>query len=394
MNPAAQLVLTRFYAGAVVVASLLDGEGVTGSSLSRGRSVRLAAFTEFPASRAATARHGLVGIVALMFATGLLAQTLSEDQSLQKATQAGTGTVAPADSPSARVDPNTANSPFAGIGSLNILSNGSSFIGTGVAISPWFVLTAGHNLDANDNGVVDPGLQITFNLNAGGNLSSTISAAEFYLDPSFTGFLNPTVNGDLGLLRLSQALPPTVPLYPLWSATLTVGQVFTVAGYGQSGTGDTGYTIGASLATKRTGQNVVDSFWQAGGHDEVFIYDFDSPSTVGSAGGSLGNGIETLIGPGDSGAPLFIYSGGQYFVAGINTFTMGGNNGRFGDQGGGILLEPHLAWVEATAAIPEPADTAFLFGWGGLIFVVGRRISTAWPTPFNRSTPPEGAGES
>ena len=242
-----------------------------------------------------------------------------------------------------------------------------------MAISPWYVLTAGHNLDTNDDGVVDTGISISLSLNAGSNQSSVLSVSQFSLCPGFTGFLNPSVTKDLGLLRLSQPLPANVPVYPLWNMPLTVGQTFAIVGYGQSGSGDFGYSVSASLSTKRVGENVIDSFTQVAGQNVVFIYDFDAPTTVGLVGGSLGNGVETIIGYGDSGSPLFLSSNGQYYLGGINTFTQGSGLGLFGDQGGGIPLYPYLDWIGSTAgvaAVPEPT-TISLLGIGLVVFAVG-----------------------
>ena len=300
------------------------------------------------------------------------AQLASDFGSIYKAIQAGTGTLSPSDSPAERVDPNTFSSPFAGVGSLTITSGGNSYIGTAVAISPWYVLTAGHNLDTNDDGVVDTGISIGLSLNAGSNQSSFLSVSQFALCPGFTGFLNPSVTNDLGLLRLSQPLPAGVPVYPLWNAPLTVGQTFTTVGYGQSGSGDFGYSISASFSTKRVGGNVIDSFTQAAGQNAVFIYDFDAPATIGTVGGSLGNGVETIIGYGDSGSPLFLNINGQYYLGGINTFTQGSGLGLYGDQGGGIPLYPYLDWIGSTAgvaAVPEPATTSLYVGL--VVYAVG-----------------------
>ena len=68
---------------------------------------------------------------------------------------AGDETALPADSPAARLD-------TLGSGSLAISSAGFSYKGSATAISPNWVLTAGHNLDLNDNGSPDNGLSVSF----------------------------------------------------------------------------------------------------------------------------------------------------------------------------------------------------------------------------------------
>ncbi len=77
---------------------------------------------------------------------------------------------------------------------------------------------------------------------------------------------------------------------------------------------------------------------------------------------SLGNDLETIIGPGDSGGPAFIETADGLVLVGINTFTEG-FGGRFGDIGGGVLVDPeNLDWILTTTGIPEPA-AALLVIW-------------------------------
>lgn len=246
---------------------------------------------------------------------------------------AGGETASPTDSPALRVDPLGAASPFNSIGALAISSGGFSYRGSGTAISPNWVLTAGHNLDLNDNGTPDAGLNISFNLPGFG----VYSASGFYTAPGFTGFGNPSVQRDLGLLYLSTPLPAGV-LYPSLNGSLQIGSQVTLVSFGRSAYGDYGYTTFASLTDRRIGQNRIDSFHLddlGGGFPAIFRYDFDSPDSTGLPGGSLGNNLETLIGPGDSGGPLLLDNGGGYSLVGVNTFIEG-YGGRFGDIGGGV----------------------------------------------------------
>jgi hypothetical protein len=267
---------------------------------------------------------------------------------------AGDETALPADSPVIRLDTQGGSSRFNAVGSLSIGSGGFSYIGSATALSPNWVLTAGHNLDLNDNGSPDNGLSISFNLPGFG----TYSASSFYTCPGFTGFGNPSIQRDIGLLYLSTPLPSGVN-FPSLQGHLQVGDQVTLVGFGRSGYGNYGYTTDASLTDRRVGANVVDSFApddQGGGFNALFYYDFDSPLTAGLPGGSLGNNIETIIGPGDSGGPLLLFDGSGYALAGINTFTEG-YGGRFGDIGGGVVLDPYLDWIGQTTSlvIPEPS---------------------------------------
>ena len=278
---------------------------------------------------------------------------------------AGAGSFSPADSISNRLDPNTTDSLYAGVGSLAIDSLGSSLLGSGVAISPWHVLTAGHNVDTNDDGAVDPDWSGSFQLNFGSSLSHLIPIESATLAPTFTGFLNSSVNDDLAVLNLAQRLPDGVPYYNMWNEIIEMGLQFSMVGYGQSGDGVTGYTIAADGGLKRVGGNRVDSFWgddDGGPLDEIYIYDFDAPETFDLVDGTIGNLEESLIGQGDSGSPAFIESDGQLYIVGINTFTMGAGNGRFGDQGGGVLIYPYQGWIASITAVPEPSSTGLILG--------------------------------
>jgi hypothetical protein len=287
------------------------------------------------------------------------------------AIMAGGETAFPADSPAARLDPLGNSSAFNAVGALAISSGGFSYIGSGTAISPNWVLTAGHNVDLNDNGSADPGLSINFNLPGFGSYA----ASAFYTCPGFTGFANPSVQRDLSLLYFATPLPAGI-LYPILQGNLHTGSQVTLAGFGRSGFGDYGYTTLASLTDRRIGQNVIDSFQpddHGGGFPAIFLYDFDSPDSTGLPGGSLGNNLETLIGPGDSGGPLLLGDGSGYSLVGVNTFIEG-YGGRFGDTGGGVVLEPYLDWISQTTglAVPEPSISRALLA--GLVILFSQYI--------------------
>ena len=271
---------------------------------------------------------------------------------------AGDENALPADSPANRLDTLGAASPFNAIGSLSISAGGFSYIGSATAISPNWILTAGHNLDLNDVGSPTPGLSISFNLPGFG----TYAASSFYTCPGFTGFGNPSIQNDLGLIYLATPLPVGV-FYPSLNGSLSTGTEFLMAGFGRSGYGNYGYTTPATLTDRRIGYNVVNSFQTdqgGGGFNAVFLYDFFSPATTGQPGGSLGNNLESIIGPGDSGGPALVADGNGYDIAGVNTFVEG-YGGQFGDIGGGIVLAPYVGWIDSTiASVPEPSVSALI----------------------------------
>jgi len=318
---------------------------------------------------------------------------------------AGDETALPADSPAARLDVLGSASPFNAVGALAISSGGFSYMGSATAISPNWVLTAGHNLDLNDNGSPDAGLSINFNLPGFG----TYTASSFYTCPGFTGFGDPSIQRDLGLIHLATPLPQGI-VFPSLQGVMQVGNQATLVGFGRSGYGNYGYTTSATLTDRRVGYNVVDAFTPddlGGGFAALFRYDFDSPATFGLPGGSLGNNLESLIGPGDSGGPLLLFDGSGYSIAGVNTFVEG-YGGRFGDIGGGVVLAPYLDWIGATTglAIPEPT-VGWLLSLGLAVLVWPRRNTARFETlpaksPVTRAVqqfllgacrPPPGEGE-
>lgn len=233
---------------------------------------------------------------------------------------AGGETDLPSDTPSGRLD---AAGNFAFVGALEIPGGAGSFKGSAVAISRDWILTDGHNADLNDDRLPDVGWNATLPLGMG---------------------------------------------YPTLGKGAGLGDVITLVGYGRSGFGSYGYTPNASLTDRRYGSNVFDSFRlddEGSGAFEVFNYDFDAPEITGLAGGSLGNDIETMIGPGDSSGAALRQTAEGWELVGINTFTEG-YGGRFGDTGGGVLIEPYLGWIHQTTGIPEPGSAmlwALSAGW-------------------------------
>ena len=242
------------------------------------------------------------------------------------------------DSPAARVDSNTAQSLFAGVGSVVV--NGSPL--SGVVIAGQYVLTAGHVVAGQ------PVSAIHFALNQGGaQWVSAVTAA--YVYPSYNFPYD-----DLAILRLATAVPAGTPIYPFYSETVSSGLTITLAGYGGSGNGDTGVTVGANSTVKRTGTNTVDALLSTVDTgtrtSRFYLYDFDGPS-----GNGTGNASETLVAVGDSGGPSFIRVGNHLQLFGINTFVSPPPgqttvNYEFGTVGGGILAcDPRFSsWIIST----------------------------------------------
>jgi hypothetical protein len=261
---------------------------------------------------------------------------------------------APPDSPAARIDANVGSSAFAGVAAISI--NGSTF--SGVVIAPRYVLTAGHVAAAGSGGA------ITVLLNQGATpWSTTIVSATTYPSYSFP-------YDDLAILQLAAPVPAGVPVYPMYNGPLQTGLELVLAGYGESGNGNVGVSIGPSTAVKRTGANALDELTTtldtSGLTSRFFVYDFDGPTGNGGlGGGTLGNGIETMVAVGDSGGPAFVRVSTGLQVLGINTFAASPVANQaptytFGNLGGGIVAaDPRFAaWLQTTTQGTMPAATS------------------------------------
>jgi hypothetical protein len=269
----------------------------------------------------------------------------------------------PTDFPSNRLDPQTSDSIFNAVGALRIDTGSYTYSGTAIALSPHWVLTAAHNSDFNDDGLPDLGLDYTLHLPGYANQNTTTAA----IHPDFTGFGNPSIHNDLSLLYFADPLPELN--FPSLGLSMSVGEELTLVGYGRSGFGSYGYTTNASTTDRRIGYNIAETFDNSADTDgQLFRYTFYDPSDPLS----LGNDRETIIGPGDSGGPAFVPWGSELALVGINTFTEG-YGGRFGDTGGGVVLDPAWDWIASTTGlsiIPEPET--LLLTVLGIVLLIGR----------------------
>ena len=139
---------------------------------------------------------------------------------LQKTIVAGGETEQPNDTPSGRLD--TAGK-FSFVGALAISRGDGNYKGSAVALSPEWVLTAGHNVDLNDDGLPDTTWSGTFHLPDYGSFG----VAQAFTYSSFTGFANPSVNDDLALLHLAVPLPVGMG-FPTLGSGASIGDFITL----------------------------------------------------------------------------------------------------------------------------------------------------------------------
>jgi hypothetical protein len=306
------------------------------------------------------------------------------------------------DSPSGRIDANTATSPFSGVVSINIRYDGQSYICSGALVGKRTVVSAGHCVDTNGQGaVVDlnkPGTDVRVVFNNNGSKYTLVNASAVNMNPSYNGFgVCPAgvnsfcVNDDISVITLAQDAPASARIYKIAVNGVESGTHITMAGYGTSGDGMNGYYVSPSFFVKRTGENYVDLFdgndeqGFAGAH-EVWYADFDGNGKdtfcdlFGICTPILTNDREAGIGGGDSGGPSFVNMYGELMLVANNTFSgrfSGQTEGTFGTYFGGILLSSYRDYLIGAAGdnlafVPEPGSLA-LIGIGAFLLMRSRR---------------------
>jgi secreted trypsin-like serine protease len=207
------------------------------------------------------------------------------------------------------------NSDFAGVGTT---STGC----TASAISATAAISAAHCFDRNS-----PNVDFSLNGIKYEGVVSIFPGAVFPFD-------------DVAIISLKQSLPSDTPIYELYRKPVSLGSVIEFIGYGASGNGIDGTSSGFDPNVKRLGENVADLFYvkdrqtnrtslSFDQRNALISFDFDGPdeSTNFSGDLTLGNGIESTYGGGDSGSPNFINDNGILKIAGVSTGVFGINQG-------------------------------------------------------------------
>lgn len=182
-----------------------------------------------------------------------------------------------------------------------------------VMISPYYALTAAHVVHGTiTQYVVHNGLPHT----------CLITAIHSDFKPTIMGY------NDIAIIRLNQ--PIILDFYPeLSNDSDEVAKICSIAGFGHTGTLNSGYIRSKDDGKKRAGSNLVHSI-----EKHLLICSSTDQNTS----------LEFLICPGDSGGGLFI----DKKLAGINScvFASDGNtNSDYGDNSGHTRISIFVDWI-------------------------------------------------
>jgi hypothetical protein len=261
----------------------------------------------------------------------------------------------------AGVDPNTPDSPWAGVGA--VLTGKGHY--SGALIGPRHVLTAAH--------VVRGRLitELAFRLNLSDSDALILPVATVHIHPGYQGTrrgADGLWRDDLAVLELARPAPAGTPVYGLYTGTDLQRAMIAFVGYGQAGDGERGAHLPGSPRVKRLGYNRIDALLPHGPADPrpvLFLFDFDGPDLTTNRfkpdapyNGSLGAGLEATFAGGDSGAPVFVHDRGAWKIAGVAAFVAGqdATPGRYGSIAGGALVPAYLEWLRSVMQPPAPNE--------------------------------------
>lgn len=228
---------------------------------------------------------------------------------------------------------------------LNITYNNGSSAGCSASLlsGGLYLLTAAHSATGDADNLTASSISITF-----ANTGLTTTAASYVVDPVWNGSL--TNGGDLAILSLASAIT-SITGYGLATAFSAVGDTVTLAGYGDTGVGSTGY-VNNTFGTLHYGNN-------------VYLGTYSNAPTVYILSFAATGPYATMLGPGDSGGASLVNIGGSYEIVGVHDFIACLTNGctansSFGQYGGDTSVYANATWIDSVIGVPEPASATLL----------------------------------
>lgn len=239
-----------------------------------------------------------------------------------------------------------ANDPmFQSVGAIRgVDSLGGAIAGSGVLISPEWVLTAAHVLDNGwdsvsfllDNDFRDP--------------NRTLYAADaWYLYPGFVSDGGNGTNNDIALIHLSVPIVGVTPAI-VYSGEVEVGTHAYWSGYGLRGYYPSGETNISGF--KMGGENIIDRIgWPLLGIQDQFM-----TADFGPAWGTTTLPLEMTGTNGDSGGGWFADFNGQQQLIGLAAFSRGDGN-----TVGIVRPAVYQDWIQSyVTPVPEPSTVALM----------------------------------
>lgn len=213
---------------------------------------------------------------------------------------------------------------------INAETSTGPFGCTGTLIAPTAVLTAAHCV-TNDLGFLDFNLA-TSTVGIGG-VAYTVS--EIHVHPLYPGWVAGQEGVfDVAVLILNTAVPDIAPT-PMYESMPTVGTEVTFAGFGLTGTGETGQIAGTGPAAGNVavGTNVISEV------TPMFIsWDFEELDPR-----------ESNTAQGDSGGPSFIDVNGVPHVAAVTSWG-DIDTAVWGDKSYNVRVDVVAPWIRSIAA--------------------------------------------
>lgn len=220
---------------------------------------------------------------------------------------------------------------LAGICHMNLQEKDAPPDGEAVLIDPSWILTAAHVAVGVERGHV---LTVV-----GHDATLDVEAERVILHPEWSEGPH-----DIALIRLKRPVEHIDPV-PLYRGRDETGQIITVGGLGDFGTGTTGPTTNDGKL--RAATNRIDEV-----SENWLKFRFDEPGRA--------TDLEGISGPGDSGGPAFMMEGDTRFVVGISsgqsTRETGGREGFYGVHEYYTRVSSYIDWIDNVIRGEHPPE--------------------------------------